>query len=354
MRFDRTQGPGYARRSAAGLVMGLALGAGGLAPMAARADCAAAPAPVLNLAFESRYAEGDAARATLDEEREAAAKAALDPLDGFISDLAGELEDALSAAYPAEARAGAGCLLAQMGDWARADALAELGTRTVELTIGSRLAAFALMAGHAAPLAPGSPDLDDIRPWLARRMEAQMVFWETAPDRASQNNLRAWAALAGAATAGLVDDPVMFGWAAWSVTYVLCSADADGSLPQEMRRGKYALHYQLHALAPLTTAALVLKEGGLDLTARCDGALGRAVRFGLSDLQDGARSAEITGQVQSYFDGSDTLDTWQLAWLEAYLRLDPDPEIAALAASMRPLGYSKLGGNQTLIYGGEG
>ncbi|MBB93393.1 MAG: hypothetical protein CML68_02125 [Rhodobacteraceae bacterium] len=321
------------------------------APVFAQSDCGPAPAPVLNLAFDSRYAEDDPDRATLDEAREAAAKAALDPLDDFVQDLANGLEAALSDEDPAQRADLAACLLSRMGDWARADALAQLGTTTVELTIGSRLAAFAIMAGQAASLAPSSADLDDIRAWLVRRMDEQMNFWETAPDRASQNNLRAWAALAGAATAGLVDDPVMRGWAAWSIAYVICSVDEDGSLPQEMRRGKYALHYQLHALAPLTTAAVLLRAQGIDLADRCDGALGRSVRFALSDLEDGQRTQGITGEVQSYFDGSDTLETWQLAWLESYLVLDPDPAIDTFVNPLRPLSYSKLGGNQTLIFG---
>lgn len=326
--------------------------AGVAVPGLARADCAPAPGPVLTLSYDSRYAEDDPDRSRLDEDREAAAIAALDPLDGFIQDLADGLEQALMADDPALREAGALCLLAQIGEWARGDALAGLETETVQLTIGARLAAFAIIAGKAAALAPDSADLPDIRRWLTDRMEAQMRFWETAPDRASQNNLRAWAGLAGAATAALNDDPVMRGWAAWSVSYVLCSANPDGSLPQEMRRGALALHYQLHALAPLVTAVLVLRGQGIDLTDRCDGALGRAARFALSDLGAGTKTLAITGQVQSYFDGTDSLGDWQLAWLVPYLRLDPDPALAEVAKGLEPLSFSKLGGNQTLIWGG--
>ncbi|MEM8730577.1 MAG: alginate lyase family protein [Pseudomonadota bacterium] len=312
--------------------------------------CAPPADPVLSLDFESRYDPDDTARATPDADRQAAAEAALDPLDAFIRDLSQGLNAALSTDTAADQATQAACLLTQIGVWAAADALSDQATETVALTIGSRLSALALVATRAAGIVPNHPDLPEIRDWLSRRVTAQMTFWETAPDRAGQNNLRAWAALAGAATAGLVEDPVMRGWAAWSVAYVLCSASEDGSLPLEMHRGRLALHYQLHALAPLTTAVLVLKNQGLDLTQRCDDALSRAVRFALSDLGDGQKSASHSGEVQSFFDGSDQLEAWQLAWLEAYLKLDPNPQILALADPLRPLSYSKLGGNQTLYW----
>jgi len=48
------------------------------------------------------------------------------------------------------------------------------------------------------------------------------------------------------------------------------------------------------------------------------------------------------------------LEDFQLAWIEAYLALNPPPEMRRLAtawaAPRRPLSYSKLGGNQTLMW----
>lgn len=312
------------------------------------AECAPPPPPVLGLSFESRYAEDDPNRATLDESRQAAAKAALADLDGFLRVLAEELE-AILAGPEAERSAAADCLLRRLQVWARADALGSLDTETAELTIGSRLAAIGIVARAAARISPESPALTDVRSWLARRMEAQMEFWETAPPRAGRNNLRAWAALAGAVTADLIEDPVMRGWAAWSVSYVLCSAAPDGSLPNEMERGAYALHYQLHALAPLVSAVRYLREQGIDLTGRCNGSLDRAVWFALSDLSDGARTEAITGRPQSLFTNEDPLESWQLAWLEAYFQISNDLGVVERIEGMRPLSYSKLGGNQTLL-----
>ncbi|UWQ22094.1 alginate lyase family protein [Jannaschia sp. W003] len=319
------------------------LAAVALAPSAraaAAGDCAAHP-PVLGLAFESRYEDGDATRSTLDADRKAAVLAAIEPLDSFVTALAGD-----------EGAAGADCTLARLAAWAEADALAGIGTETAALTLGSRLAGLAIVAGEAAAHRPGDPRIAPVAAWLARRMTRQMRFWERAPDGAASGNLRAWAALAGAAVADLADDPVMRGWAAWSATYVACTADAAGALPQEMGRGPRAMHYQLHAVAPLAVTAAILRPHGIDLRARCGGALDRVVGFTLEELETGGpRVAALAGEAQTTFERG--VQGFQLAWIEAWLALVPDARAERMAAPHRPLNYSKLGGDQTRLWSGR-
>ncbi len=318
-------------------------------PALADIVCPPAPDPMTRLSFESRYADGDASRSTLDEEAEADAIESLAPLDAFLRELARDV-GAMLEAEPTESAAHATCILSRMATWAEADALSDQGTETVALTIGSRLASLALMAREARRYSPWQGDLAEVTRWLGRRVDEQMTFWETAPEGASRGNLRAWAALAGAAQADLSGDPVVRGWAAWSTAYVLCSADPDGSLPQEMSRGRLALHYQLHAVAPLVSAVLVLEEQGVSLRERCANALDRIAAFTLDDLATGQATRAITGAEQSLFDGSSELRDFQLAWLEPYVRLTGDRRADRIAAPRRPLSYSKLGGNQTLIW----
>jgi poly(beta-D-mannuronate) lyase len=197
-----------------------------------------------------------------------------------------------------------------------------------------------------------------INAWLAGLMQAQMTFWEQdAPKGARQGNLRAWAALAGSATARLTQDPVIRAWSTWSISYVLCTASDDGSLPREMERGRLALKYQLHATAPLVLSTLLLAQDGINLTDTCGGALRRIVDFAMADLDDGSHTQAITGEAQSFFDGSDTLEGFHLAWVVAYLTLDPTAAGDAfdgLADRFGPLNYSKLGGNQKLLWGALG
>lgn len=316
-------------------------------PAMADDTCPIAPDPVLVLAHGSRYVESDAPGTKIDKQANAAANEELKPVDDFLRDLTQLASDR-------DTKSGANCLLQQIAVWANAGALESLQSETAQLTVGSRIASFSLITLQAMNKADHSTDLADVGAWLSRLMTRQMMFWEAdASDGAKRGNLRAWAALGAAASALITDDPVMRGWAAWSVSYVVCTANPDGSLPQEMRRGKYALHYQLHAIAPLVVASVLLNKQGISLQPVCDGALGRIINFALDDLDTGSQSAKITGKIQSYFDGTEALKPFNLAWIEAYLSLDQVPErqrLNDIAKMHRPLSYSKLGGNQTQMW----
>lgn len=313
-------------------------------------DCATAPEPVISLSYVSRYADDDASRATIDPLREAEAEAALAPLDAFILTLAEKVDGMYSGPLKSRPKA-ANCILDQLFAWAQVDALSELETQTVRLTVGARYAAFALILWQTLPYAYEHPARDDIAAWLERRVREQMGFWPDAPEGARQGNLRAWAGLAAAALSVQSGDEDVMDWAEMAISDVMCSANSDGSLPQEMSRGRLALHYQLHAIAPLVTAAALLERQGIAVSDTCDGALHRIVSFAVSDLDDGAKTRRITGFEQNLFEDDETLERFQLAWMEPYLALKHDDDLATMAEEMRPLSYSKLGGNQTALWG---
>ena len=241
------------------------------APVPVLASCPSVPEPLISLSFESRYVADDPTRSEIDPEAEIDATEGIATLDGFLNDLT----DRTDAAFAAADRDAAACVMGALATWADADALSDLGTQTVKLTIGSRLAALALVAAQVAPAADAA-DTASVTAWLARRMDEQMTFWETAPEGSASGNLRAWAALAGASVALLTNDAVTRGWAAWSLSYVACAANPDGSLPQEMGRKHLALHYQLHAIAPLAVAAALLEQQGFSVLNRCGRALDRS------------------------------------------------------------------------------
>lgn len=312
--------------------------------------CGTAPEPVATLDYGSRYADDSENRSELDAEGDAEADAALRPVDDFLRDLTERANDALRDGDTAAAA----CIMAQMAEWARADALSDLASDTARLTAGSRIAGFALVALQAAPMVEGSGDVQAVDAWLSRLMRAQTVFWETEAPRGARNgNLRAWAALAGAAIAHRTGDAALRSWAAWSTAWITCTANPDGSLPQEMIRGRFALKYQLHATAPLVAATLILARDGVPIMGVCDDALSRIVAYGLSDVGTGEATAARTGEVQSFFDGSETLKGFHFAFVVPYLELNPAARIdtQALADSYGSLNYSKLGGNQRLLWG---
>lgn len=307
--------------------------------------------PVVTLGFGSRYTDDSKNRSDFDEEGDKAVTAALKPIDDFIADLARQtniLNEPKT--KPEEAQAAAACVMQSVLAWARADALSDLQTQGANLSAPSRVGGIAFAYAAALKVLPDPEGKDEIEAWLLARAQQTMAFFDTeAPPRASQNNLRAWAGLAVTRVGLLLDDAALIDWGAASAQLIACTADPDGSLPNEMWRGKLALHYQLHAVAPLVTTAALLKDSRPDLFSACEGALARVVRFTLDGLNDPAAVEKITGKQQTV-GGTRKPRDFELAWVPAYLTLDPDPKIADLVAEMKELGNSKLGGDQRLLW----
>ncbi len=324
-----------------------------LAPAAVMAkQCPVAPAPVISLDYDSRYQADSTTRAVLDSKADAEVNDALGPLDEFLRDLTATANGTFKEG--ADQAAIADCVVGQIAVWAQAGALTELTSPTSNLTMGARFAGFGLVLLQVLPHTTRTDDVATIKTWLAVLQKNQTEFWETgAPDKARKGNLRAWAALGAATAADILDDAALRAWALWSVNYVLCSADPNGSLPQEMSRGKYALKYQLHAIAPLVVTTLLLERQGASVQPLCDNALQRVIGFAVADLNSGTATEAITGKVQTFFDGSDQIEGFHLAWLVPYLTFDKSDDRAVmkkLAARYKPLNYSKLGGDQGLIW----
>ncbi len=316
------------------------------------ATCKDAPDPVVNLDYGSRYQADSVTRSELDPKADAEADKALKPVDTFLRDLTSTANGVFKEG--ADKQAISDCVVGQIAVWAEAGALTDLQSPTANLTIGSRIAGFGLVLLQVLPHTSRTDSVDIIKPWLASLMQSQTSYWETdAPDKARKGNLRGWAALAAATSADILDDATLRAWAEWSEGYVLCSAGEDGSLPQEMSRGKYALKYQLHAIAPLVVTALLLERRGVDVQGNCNNALARVIGFAVADLDTGAATKAITGKTQTFFDGSDKITGFNVAWAIPYLIFDKAADrdaIEQLAQKYAPLTSSKLGGDQGLIW----
>ena len=315
------------------------------------AACVTVPEPVVSLSYGSRYIDDDDSRSVVDEESEQAVNDALRPIDDFLRDLTSEANAVLRGGDARQEKAD--CVVAAIAEWAEADALSDLGTFNAGLTVGARYAGFAMAYRQVRPYSSLMAEGEAIEEWLSTRVREQMTFWEEeATPGAKTGNLRAWAALAVNLVGDVTGDDDALFWSASSITHVMCTALDDGSLPQEMKRGNYALHYQLHAISPLVVTAALLEEQGLSVKDNCGDALQRIVIYALNDIEnEGAAAMEYSGKEQSYWDGTEELESHEMAWLEAYLTLFPDPEIDAYAEQFRPLGNSKLGGSQSLLWG---
>jgi poly(beta-D-mannuronate) lyase len=306
---------------------------------------------VVSLEYGSRYTAESEDRSDLDDEANAEVDRALGPVDDFIVELANAANRAEEGSD--EATAAADCVVNSVAVWAEADALSDLGSMNAEISAPSRLGGIAMAylqaKQHAGFL--DAAEAEVIEGWLQERMLATMRYFDDdAPERASQNNLRAWAGLAAAAVGLATGNDEITDWAAGTAELVACQADEDGALPLEMERGPRALQYQLHATAPLVVSAAMLSEDGRDLFAACDGAIHRIVGFVPNAFGNPELVAAKAGEEQTYFEGDDELEGWELAWAEAYLSKFDQPALAALVEEYRPLANSKLGGAQDLLW----
>lgn len=340
--------------------------------------CFDAIPPVTELDIPSRYKDDSKNRSDFDAAANAAVEAALNPVDDFINVLVKNANAALqitalpevdpeaAPAQPVDPAAEtvpetapdlarqaqiADCVVDRIHEWAAANALADMKTQGAQLSVPSRIGGIAMAYAQVRGLAKQDDRQPAIEAWLTARMQASMLFFDTeAPPKSRQNNLRAWAALAAAQVGLLQNDVVMTTWAADSVKLILCTATPEGALPNEMWRGKLALHYQIHAVGPLVTTTALLQPSFPDLLASCDNSLLRVVRFTLKAVEDPKLVEAITEKPQKFDPAAEMKRAFQFAWLAPLETLAQEPEFTAFAAKFELLSNSKLGGKQSLLW----
>jgi poly(beta-D-mannuronate) lyase len=318
---------------------------------AAAKQCGVIPDPVVSLSFGSRYKDDSQSRSDIDEESDADVTRALMPVDAFVQDLMRDANSVRRA--PLKNKRLARCALAAIDHWAKLDALSDLRTTNAKLAVPSRLGGIAIAYAQLGDLRQMDPAARSrIESWLRTRAEATMSFFDNeAPKGASRNNLRAWAGLAVGQVGIIVGDQAMISWSAETVGHMIADANPDGSLPLEMKRAKYALHYQLHAVAPLVAATALLCETGNGRDQDMVG-LRKIVDFSLNGLEDPATIELVAGAPQQTKRGFQN-NRGMLAWLEPYVALTGDTRAGEIAATIGPLQNSKLGGDLTRIYNGR-
>lgn len=316
--------------------------------------CAPAPEPVVSLSIGSRYEKNSATRSEISEESNQDVDKALEPVEDFINDLSGMANTAYLG--EADAQANADCVMDWLHAWAAGDALTEMNSLNARLAVSPRLAGMALAYLQAQTLATPDAERDEVTTaWFEKQADEVIEFFETeAGPLASTNNLRAWAGLATAAVGSISGDEDTRSWARESYKLLVCGAEDSGALPAEMERGERALHYQLHAVAPLVVAVAILDPDGTADEELCRSKLEQIVEFTLTGVEDPGIVADVVGRAQVFSGEDETeLAPYQLAWAEAYLSRYTNAPLEAYIVPLRPLRYSKLGGNLTAIYGAE-
>jgi poly(beta-D-mannuronate) lyase len=314
-------------------------------------QCAPAPAPVVSLSIGSRYERDSETRSEISEESNEDVNKALEPVEDFIN----ELSAMANSAYlnEVDGKAKADCAMNWLHAWAQGNSLTELNSLNARLAVSPRLSGFALAFLQARGTATPDPARDaTITAWLQQHADRVVEFFNTeAGPLASTNNLRAWAGLATASISEVTGNQETANWARESYKLLVCGAEESGALPAEMERGERALHYQLHALAPLSVAIGILDPDKLAEEELCSAKLQKIVEFTLQGVENPEIIADLVGSEQ-VFSGDDEseLASYQLAWAEPYLARYSYEALMTYIEPLRPLKYSKLGGNLTDIY----
>ncbi|WP_152534405.1 alginate lyase family protein [Martelella sp. AD-3] len=320
------------------------------APDADSEACPVFPAPTVTLDYGSRYEESGSDRSELDAAGNAEVDLALKDADEFIRQLDGLANDAL--VNPVLAKTRADCVISGIAAWANAGAFSALETENAKMTYASRVGG---IASAYRQVRDKTEDLAEqktaIEAWLRKNADFLTEYWSNdAPPKAKMGNLRLWAAFAVTEAALILREPDYINWALDSQRTILATVDENGSMPYEMRRGAYALHYQLHALAPLTASAALICHNDYSYTEDEQAAIEKAVAFALEGIADPAAVALIAGKPQTVKQGLNDQEPFSIAFLEAYLSLESDAALDRKLAPLRPLSNSKLGGDLTLLY----
>ena len=182
-----------------------------------------------------------------------------------------------------------------------------------------------------------------ILPWLEKNADLTRTFYDARAKKSgggAQNHFY-WAAIQLAATGIATGNRADFDWAMQAAKRGIDAIHPDGTLPEEMRRGKRALHYHLYAASPLVMLAELGLPNGVDLYTYNGSALKKLVEVSTHGLIDASLFEKRTGIPQ---ERPDPPTAEAIGWAEPYNRRFPDPTITKLLKEAPDHSYMYLGG----------
>jgi poly(beta-D-mannuronate) lyase len=180
-------------------------------------------------------------------------------------------------------------------------------------------------------------------PWLQKVADETRVFYDDRyrkSGKAAQNHFY-WAAVELAAIGIAEDNRPDFDWAMTHARYGIDAIHPDGTLTDEMSRGKRALHYHLYAASPLVMLAELGLPNGTDLYTVDSGALKKLVLVSTAGLLDSALFDQRTGIPQ---ERPDAPTSEAIGWAEPFNRRFPSRAVTLLLQECPDHSYMYLGG----------
>lgn len=291
--------------------------------------CLPPPAIVYNLNANSFY--GDAHHSIIDPALKKKHDDSVKPLENFIRSIAKMSDKYIQ--DPVKNLSEATCANAWILSWAKQDAM--LGEMKTNQSYSERkwmLAGIGLV--YAKTRAVIKPDESlIIESWFKKLADLTIVHSDQY--KGTRNNHYYWEGLAVGVVGAITKDSKYLSWSKQVFLNAMEKIQKDGSLIEEMNRGKRAIHYHAFAIAPL-----VFMSSILDLQSD---KLKELVRFTYLAVSAPETIEKRLGVKQ------DAITPSNLGWLLVYLRRNPDVEISNFLKTKTSLHNSKLGGNLNLV-----
>lgn len=314
-------------------------------------QCPAAPAPfTAKLDFPSKYEGSGKARDQVNEASDQRYRTLIKPITDMEKGATKIVDKAM------DGQAGAlDCALAWYGSWAQAGALLgpsanHTGKSMRKWALGSLSGAWLrLKFSSSQPLAAHAEEARRIESWLGRVADQVTQEWNADDPLEKINNHYYWAAWGVMATSVITDRRDLFDWSTRMYGVFTQQVDAEGYLPNEIKRETRAAGYQLYAVTPLAMVAAFGKANGVDLAGEGNAALSRAVGRALSVYDNPGEYERKTGKRQT-LEGADEQRS-KMAWLEPYCwTVSCEGVAASKLQELRPMNNSRLGGDLTRVF----
>ncbi|AZC80180.1 mannuronate-specific alginate lyase [Pseudomonas chlororaphis] len=312
--------------------------------------CDAMPAPYTgSLQFRSKYEGSDKARATLNEQSEKAFRDSTADITKIERGTSKRVMQFMRDGRPEQLD----CTLSWLSAWAQADALMSkdfnhTGKSMRKWALGSMASAYLrLKFSDSHPLATHQQQAQQIEAWFSKMADQVVSDWDNLPlDKT--NNHSYWAAWSVMATAVATNRRDLFDWAVKEYKVGANQVDADGFLPNELKRQQRALAYHNYALPPLAMIASFAQVNGVDLRQENNSALKRLGERVLAGVKDPDEFEEKNGKEQ---DMTDLKVDSKFAWLEPFCSLYTcAPDVLERKHKMQPFKTFRLGGDLTKVY----